>query len=208
MGISIKMKFSAVISTVAASSWPGQVWDAVEGTYTNCGTNVQIAAAAVNATCTFDFGDYQGAVKHLSIPGCFNNGAGYQCNGVEGVTNSDELDVTVFWDQAFDAATGTLDNSTCGYEEDISVSCIDNGAGARTSNVQIFGARATDTYTMQFKDNFGTIVPLLNATCDWYCDTIDTDSLASGQVTVNVNKDATSVQLFQLQIPNESEIGS
>ena len=66
---------------------------------------------------------------------------------------------------------------------------------------------ATDTYTMQFKDNFGAIVPLLNATCDWYCDTIDTDSLASGQVTVNVNKDATSVQLFQLQITHESEMG-
>ena len=66
---------------------------------------------------------------------------------------------------------------------------------------------ATDTYTMQFKDNFGAIVPLLNATCDWYCDTIDTDSLANGQVTVNVNKDATSVQLFQLQITHESEMG-
>jgi len=66
---------------------------------------------------------------------------------------------------------------------------------------------ATDTYTMQFKDNFGAVVPLLNATCDWYCDTIDTDSLASGQVTVNVNKDATSVQLFQLQITHESEMG-
>ena len=142
------------------SSWPGQVWDAVEGTYTNCGTNVQLAAAAVNGTCTVDFGAYQGSVKHLSIPGCFNNGSGYECNGVDGVTNPDELDVTVFWDQAFDAVTGTLDNSTCGYEEDITINCVDNGAepadplfdnisnnyhdkgaGARTSNVQIFGAR-------------------------------------------------------------------
>ena len=114
----------------------------------------------MNATCTIDFGSYQGSVKHLSIPGCFNNGNGYECNGVDGVTNPDELDVTVFWDQAFDSVTGTLDNSTCGYEEDISVSCVDNGAepadplfdnisnnyhdkgaGARTSNVQIFGAR-------------------------------------------------------------------
>ena len=60
---------------------------------------------------------------------------------------------------------------------------------------------------IQFKDNSGDIVPLLNATCDWYCDTIDETLLDNGQVTVSVNKDATSVQLFQLQITHESEMG-
>ena len=83
--------------------------------------------------------------------------------------------------------------------------CLKRGSFETNPISTLFSA--TDTYTMQFKDNFGAIVPLLNATCDWYCDTIDTDSLASGQVTVNVNKDATSVQLFQLQITHESEMG-
>ena len=49
------------------------------------------------------------------------------CNGVEGVTNTDGFDVTVFWEQGF-GLDGLLDNSTCGYEEDISMTCVDNGA--------------------------------------------------------------------------------
>ena len=43
-----------------------------------------------------------------------------------GVTNPAGLDVTVFWEQGF-GPDGLLDNSTCGYEEDITIECDPNG---------------------------------------------------------------------------------
>ena len=117
---------AAFIAVASASSWPGQAYN---GTiYQYCGTKVTLAAASVNATCSLDFNGFDFA--HISIPGCFSQGMGsniVECNGVEGVTDPENLDVTVFWQQDFDL-DGNLDNSTCAEDADITFSCQDNGA--------------------------------------------------------------------------------
>merc|ERR1712037_993704 len=88
-------------AAAAASSWPGQ---AHNGTiYNYCGTKKTLPAESINATCTLDFNGYNFA--HISIPRCFSQGKGYnivECNGVEGVTDPANLDVTIFWQQELD----------------------------------------------------------------------------------------------------------
>ena len=72
------------------------------------------------------------------------------CNGVEGVTNTDGFDVTVFWEQGF-GLDGLLDNSTCGYEEDISMECVDNGA---EPSVALFDNIANNFHSTGSSQNF------------------------------------------------------
>lgn len=72
------------------------------------------------------------------------------CNGVEGVTNTDGFDVTVFWEQGF-GLDGLLDNSTCGYEEDITMSCVDNGA---EPSVALFDNIANNFHSSGSSQNF------------------------------------------------------
>merc|ERR1719216_1012 len=222
------MKYSAIFACAAVTadnsyqtSWPGQVWDADQGTYTNCGTNAFVAGGSINGTCTIKFDK---PTRHVSIPGCFSAGQtkDFECNGVEGVTRGEGFDVTVFWDQTLDG-NGKLDNSTCGTFDDIEISCVDNGyepqtamldnisnnfhadnaGAAQTNKIQIFGARGTDAYTVSFADNFGDAVSLTNATCDWFCSSFDDSRKDEGILTFHVNKDSTDIQLFELNISYE-----
>jgi hypothetical protein len=55
--------------------------------------------------------------------------------GFEGLTPEDSLDVVVFWDQDSLADGVTPDNSTCGADTDISVSCEDYGGEWMTPNL-------------------------------------------------------------------------
>ena len=120
----MKLSFT-FFAAAAASSWPGQAYN---GTiYNYCGTKKTLPAESINATCTLDFNGYNFA--HISIPGCFSQGKGYnivECNGVEGVTDPANLDVTIFWQQELDF-NNNLDNSTCADDSDVNVVCEDNG---------------------------------------------------------------------------------
>ena len=121
----MKLSISTFIAAVSASSWPGQ---AHNGTiYNYCGTKVTLAADSINATCTLDFNGFEFA--HISIPGCFSQGKGsnvVECNGVEGVTDAENLDVTIFWQQELDFDQNLM-NSTCAEDSDVTVDCQPNG---------------------------------------------------------------------------------
>jgi len=120
----MKLSISTFIASVSATSWPGQAYD---GTiYNYCGTKVTLAAESINATCTLDFNGFDFA--HISIPGCFSQGKGsnvVECNGIEGVTDPNNLDVTIFWQQELDFDNNLI-NSTCAEDSDVTLVCESN----------------------------------------------------------------------------------
>jgi hypothetical protein len=108
---------SALVSSALAASWPGQ------SPTDTCGTQVSFADQSVNATCTLTLG-YDARRVYLG---------GEWITGDLTFTNfdglgSDNVDVVVFWSQSFGADGVTLDNSTCGTDADVALSCADNGA--------------------------------------------------------------------------------
>lgn len=189
----------------------------------HCGAQRKLQAASVNSTCSISFDGFP--ANHISIPGCFTSGTGTNtvtCNGIDGVTNPDSLDVLVFWDQEIDPMTGELDNSTCGNAANIQLvaDCVDNGAepsiplfdniannyhsgeAMQEYNVQIFGAVGSSSYTLSMKDMAGNDANIFNATCG-FC----TDITYSGNmVSMDVNSDASKSLLINLQIKSDSQL--
>lgn len=153
---------SAVISAAFAGSWPGQ------SDVDPCGTQVNFAESSINSTCTLDFGGYTPWRVYLG---------GEWITGMYSFTNYDgmaaeSIDVVVFWTEGFEADGVTLDNSTCGMDAHVTVSCVDQGAAVsgvyfqenandfRMSkgsnyNVQVMGASAGDVLMMALNDAYG-----------------------------------------------------
>ena len=152
---------AAIISTISALSWPGQ------SEQDPCGTQVNFPDQSINATCTLDTAGrspwrvFLGG-EYIVGPNQFTN--------FEGL-GSESIDVVIFWEQTFDSE-GVLDNSTCGLDTDVTVSCVDNGAAstgvyfqetandfrmAKTSNYnfQIKGAVDGDVLTIALVDGAG-----------------------------------------------------
>jgi len=201
-------------------SWPGQLWD--NGKISNCGSQKPIKKNIVNGTCSISFNGRKPA--HVSIPGCFTQGTGLTevvCNGVDGVTNPEGLDVVVFWDQEANYDGDGVDNSTCGTEDDISaIDCTDNGAepsepmfdniannfhsgdARQTYNVQIFGTSGSTSYTLDMRDMNGIKASVFNATCGFCTST----TFSGSTVSIDVNKDAWKSTLISVQIESDSQL--
>lgn len=153
--------FAAFVSSAFAGSWPGQ------SDIDPCGTQVKYAGSAVNQTCTIDFNGLTPWRVFLGGAYILNQWSFTNFDGQGG----DEQDVVVFWDQGY-SADGELDNSTCGDDDDVIVNCVDYGGAwggvyfqetandyrmskGSNYNIQIMGAVAGDTLTIQLNDAYG-----------------------------------------------------
>jgi len=96
-----------------------------------CGTTVSIKANAVNSTCTIDTNGFP--VHFMSVAGSFPTSATTYV-GFPGASNDEDQEVFIMWEEGLDA-DGKLDNTTCGTEADISITCVDDGAMDGTPNL-------------------------------------------------------------------------
>jgi hypothetical protein len=157
---------SAILGTALAGSWPGQ------SDVDPCGTQVKYAGSAINQTCTIDMNGKKpwrvfvgGAYILPDTPWTFTN--------YEGLAG-EETDVVVFWTEDYFPGSDPLelDNSTCGADSDVIVDCVDYGGAwdglyfqetandfrmskGSNYNIQIIGAVAGDTLTIQLNDAYG-----------------------------------------------------
>jgi hypothetical protein len=198
---------SAVIASALAGDWPGQ------SDVDPCGTQVNFAESSINATCTLDFNGYN--PWRVFLGGEWITGQ-YSFTNYDGM-GGDSIDVVVFWEEGYQADGITLDNSTCGATTDVTVSCAPQGsavagvyfqenandfrmAKGSNYNVQIVGASAGDTLTIQLNDAYGNPYGAQNL------------STNSGTITadgVNVVQDAwgnlyTDTGLINLNVGDET----
>lgn len=212
---------SAIIGSALANSWPGQ------SDVDPCGTSVSFAENSINATCTIDFNGYDAWRVYLG--GEFITGATSFTN-YDGMTG-DSVDVTVFWEEGYDS-NGDLDNSTCGADADVTVSCVDQGAAvagvffqetandfrmAKGSNYnfQISGASEGDVVAMQINDAYGTGWGAMNLTTNSGTINVDGANVIqdawgnlytdTGAITITVGSGgAALVNLFTVQQPGNN----
>ena len=130
---------SAVIATALAADWPGQEVN------DPCGTQKQFAESSVNATCTLDFNGK--TPWRVYLGGEWITGANTFTN-FDGM-GADAIDVVVFWAQGNDG-DGNLDNSTCGTVDDVTVSCVDQGAAV----AGVFFQETANDYRMAKGSNY------------------------------------------------------
>ncbi|CAG5077858.1 Oidioi.mRNA.OKI2018_I69.PAR.g8829.t1.cds [Oikopleura dioica] len=142
------MKIAATLAAFAsAAEWQGQ------NDVQTCGAVASVDAgdSPVNATCTISFGGY--ATSFVSVGGVFWT-SDSTFTSFEGIFEGSTVEVLAFFPQSYDA-DGNLDNSTCGTEADISVSCVDQGAAEGRANLIGNFAFAPDNNNFQ--------VPVANA---------------------------------------------
>ena len=111
--------FSAFVVTALAGSWPGQ------SDVDPCGTQVKYAGTAVNQTCSIDFNGKR--PWRVFLGGAYILGQ-YQFTNFDG-QGGDQQDVVIFWEESFFPGSDPpeLDNSTCGADSDVTISCVDYG---------------------------------------------------------------------------------
>lgn len=148
------MKIAATLAAFvsAGSDWNGQ------SIYATCGSIVDVTMTGdsnINATCTVTS---SGSVNFISV------GTAFWTSDTEFssfVDMNSTANVLVFYSQSTNI-DGSLDNSTCGSWEDISVDCSDNGAENGQSNLVGNFAFAPDNNSFQ--------VPVANPTSDFAVD--------------------------------------
>jgi len=124
--------FATLAACATAASWPGQMDGSdAPGVGQSCGTTVSIKANAVNSTCTIDTNGFNAIF--MSVAGSFPTGANTYV-GFPGASNDENQEVFVMWMEGLDA-DGMLDNSTCGTDADISITCVDDGSMDATANL-------------------------------------------------------------------------
>lgn len=120
--------FAGLLALAAAGTdWPGQG----TGPGETCGSSGTVTANAVNATCTISYGGF--SPVFVSVAGAFKTGDNMY-TGFDGISSKDEQSFLVFWAQTMDV-DGNMDNSTCGTQADVSISCSDNGAADDTADL-------------------------------------------------------------------------
>jgi len=117
----------------AEPNWPGNGDLEIVGNL--CGSQAAVDANSWNATCVISLNGYKS--KFISVAGSFPlpMDSGMTFTGFEGLTPENTLDVVVFWEQDYLADGKTPDNSTCGADTDISISCEDYGGEWTTPNL-------------------------------------------------------------------------
>lgn len=158
---------SAIIGGALAGSWPGQ------SDVDPCGTQVK-GGSGVNQTCTIDMNGKKPWRVFVSGAYILPDNQ-WEYTNYEGLAAEDvETDVVIFWEEKYVVGSDPLelDNSTCGADEDVTVTCVDYGMAwpglyfqetandfrmskGSNYNIQIVGAEAGDTLTIQLNDAYG-----------------------------------------------------